>query len=65
MSLNFTRLGFFLIVVALLLFGVMFYLAPQSNNPVEMMRLSGRWSGTVGGVGVILIVLGLVRRWRG
>ena len=37
-------------------------LAPKSNNPAEMMQTVGTVSGAVGGIGLVMIIFGLLRR---
>lgn len=60
------RLGFFLLAVAVIFFVVaMMVLAPQSNNPPEVMRIAGQTSGVAAGIGIVLIVVDLLRRRKG
>ncbi len=57
------RAGYFLLAVAFVFFFVaMILLAPNSNNPVEVMRVAGQASGVAGGVGVALIIADYLRR---
>ena len=37
-------------------------LAPKSNAPAEMMQTVGTVCGAVGGIGIVMILYGLVRR---
>jgi hypothetical protein len=40
------------------------FLAPQSNDPVEVMRIAGGASGVAGGIGVVLIIVDVLRRLK-
>jgi hypothetical protein len=53
-------LGFILIALAAGFFFFMLTIAPQSTDPVEMMRTVGNASGVVAGVSVAMIILGLI-----
>lgn len=61
-SLKLARLGYFLIAVAVVFFLAMMFMAPQSTDPVEVMRLAGQASGVAGGVGIVLIIVDYLRR---
>jgi hypothetical protein len=37
-------------------------LAPKSNDPAEMMKTVGQVSGAVGGIGIVMVPFGLIRR---
>jgi uncharacterized membrane protein YedE/YeeE len=63
-KLKLARAGYFLIAVAIVLFGALFYLAPQSTDPAEVLRLAGQLSGALAGVGIVLVVIDRVRRRR-
>ncbi len=52
--------GFILLVLALGFALFMSSIASTSTDPVEFMRLVGGASGTVGGIGVALIIFGLI-----
>jgi multidrug resistance efflux pump len=52
--------GFLFIVMALGFFLFMMTLAPQSTDPVELLRTAGTVSGTVVGVSVAMIITGLI-----
>jgi hypothetical protein len=45
-------------------FGMSAYMAPKSNNPTSMMQTVGMTSGAVGGIGIVMIVIGALRRKR-
>lgn len=60
--LKLARLGYFLICVAVVFFLAMMFMAPQSNDPIEVMRLTGQSSGVAAGVGVVLIILDYLRK---
>jgi len=64
-NLKLARAGIFLIVVAALFFVAMLWLAPQSNDPAELMRIAGQAAGVAGGIGVALIVADFFRKRRG
>ncbi|MGU9982200.1 hypothetical protein ACJ4V0_19375 [Phreatobacter sp. HK31-P] len=55
----------FLIVVAIVVFGALAYLAPQSTDPAEVLRLAGQLCGTLAGVGIVLVVVDRLRRRNG
>jgi hypothetical protein len=52
--------GIFLILLAAGFFALMAVIAPQSLDPVELMRTAGQASGVAIGVSVALIIVGLV-----
>lgn len=52
--------GFLFIVMAIGFYLFMLTIAPQSTDPVELLRTVGSVSGTVIGVSVILIIVGLI-----
>ncbi len=54
------RLGIFAIAVAAIFFAAMTWLAPQSNDPVELMRIAGQAAGVAVGLGLAMLLLGLV-----
>jgi hypothetical protein len=37
-------------------------LAPKSNDPAGLMRTVGQVCGAVGGIAIVLVLVGLVRR---
>lgn len=53
-------LGFILIALSAGFFFFMLTIAPQSTDPVEMMRTVGNASGVVAGVSVAMIIMGLI-----
>lgn len=64
-QLKLARAGYFLIVVAIVLFGALAYIAPQSTDPVEVLRLAGGFSGTLAGPGIVLVIVDRLRRRHG
>jgi len=52
--------GCFFIVMALGFFFVMQTIAPNSTDPVMAMQITGRVTGIVSGVSVVMILIGLV-----
>lgn len=64
-GLKLARAGSFLIVVAIVVFGALAYLAPQSTDPAEVFRLAGQLCGTLAGVGIVLVVVDRLRRRNG
>lgn len=54
--------GSILLVLAIVFFLLMLSLAPQSNDPVELMRTAGTVSGVVGGLAIAMIVFGRIGR---
>jgi hypothetical protein len=61
-NLKLARAGYFLIAVAVIFLGAMMLLAPQSTDPVELMRIAGQAAGVAGGVGLALIITDYLRR---
>ena len=52
--------GFLFIAMAIGFFLFMMTIAPQSTDPVELLRIVGSVSGTVIGVSVAMIIVGLI-----
>ena len=52
--------GFLFIAMAIGFFLFMMTIVPQSTDPVELMRIVGLASGTVIGVCVAMIIVGLI-----
>jgi hypothetical protein len=52
--------GFILLVLALGFAFFMSSMASISTDPVELMRIVGGASGTVGGLSIVLILFGLI-----
>jgi len=52
--------GFMLLVLALGFSFFMLSIASISTDPAELMRIVGGASGTVGGVSIVLILVGLI-----
>jgi hypothetical protein len=64
-NLKLGRAGYFLVAVAIVFFVVaLIFLAPQSNDPAEVMRIAGGASGVAGGIGVVLIIVDILRRLK-
>ncbi len=61
-KLKLARAGYFLLAVAVVFFIAMMFLAPQTTDPIEVMRLSGQASGVAAGIGIVLIVVDFIRR---
>lgn len=57
---RFVITGFLFIALAIGFFLFMMTIAPQSTDPVEFMRIVGSASGTVIGICVVLIIVGLI-----
>ncbi len=57
---RFINAGLLLIVGAGVFFLYMMGFAPRSNDAAGMMAIVGQTSGTVAGIGAVLIVLGLM-----
>ena len=54
--------GATLLGLAALFFFGMLTVAPKSNDPAAMMRTVGQVAGAVGGVGVVMVIFGLIKR---
>ena len=54
--------GATLLGLAALFFFGMLRVAPKSNDPAAMMRTVGQVAGAVGGVGVVMVIFGLIKR---
>ncbi len=54
--------GALLLMMAAAFFFVMLGIAPQSNDPAELMRIVGSVSGGAGGLALAMIVFGAVGR---
>lgn len=55
------RLGIFAIAVGAIFFlAASMWLAPESNDPVELMRIAGQASGVAVGLGLAMLLLGIV-----
>ena len=52
--------GIVLMAMAVGFFFIMSAFAPQSMDPVEMMRIVGQVSGTMIGISLVLILIGLI-----
>ena len=57
---RFVATGVLFIVLAVGFFFIMTLMAPQSMDPVEMMRIVGQASGAAIGISVVLIIVGLI-----
>jgi hypothetical protein len=58
--------GVLMIVLAIaFFFGMGAMLAPKSNDPAAMMQTVGTVSGAVGGIGLVMVVFGALRKKRG
>ena len=64
MNIRVISAGALLIVLATGFFFYMSTMMPRSNDPVEMMRTVGMVSGGAAGLGLVMILFGLFRRWR-
>jgi TRAP-type mannitol/chloroaromatic compound transport system permease large subunit len=64
MNLRVMLTGAAMIVLAIGFFFYMETLMPRSNDPAAMMQTVGTVSGGVGGIGLVMIVVGLLRRKR-
>jgi hypothetical protein len=62
MNVRVVATGAVMIVLALGFFFYMETLMPRSNDPAAMMQTVGMVSGGVGGIGLVMIVVGLLRR---
>jgi hypothetical protein len=57
--------GVLMIALALAcFFGMATALAPKSNDPAAMMQTVGTVSGAVGGIGLVMVVFGALRKKR-
>lgn len=59
---RFVIVGSALIALAIAFFLYMWSIAGKSNDPVALMQTVGTVSGVVGGIGVTMLVIGLIRR---
>jgi len=59
---RFVAAGLFLIAVAAVFFAAMLGLAPQSNDPAQMLKVAGQAAGVATGVGVAIGLIGLIGR---
>ena len=57
---RFVTTGVLFIILAVGFFFFMTLMAPQSTDPVEMMRTVGQAAGAAIGISVILIIAGLI-----
>ena len=65
MNLRVVLTGVLMIVLALgFFFGMGVTLAPKSNDPAAMMQTVGTVSGAVGGIGLVMVVFGVLRKKR-
>jgi hypothetical protein len=66
MNLRVVLTGVLMIVMALaFFFGMEVALAPKSNDPAAMMQTVGTVSGAVGGIGLVMVVFGALRKKKG
>jgi hypothetical protein len=56
--------GALMIVLAVAFFFGMGTAAPKSNDPAAMMQTVGTVSGAVGGIGLVMILFGTLRKKR-
>ena len=49
-------------VLTIAFFFYMTTLAPQSNDPASMMQMVGMVSGGAGAIGIVMIIVGALRR---
>ncbi len=55
------RGGIFAVAVGAIFFIVaMIWLAPQSNDPAEVMRIAGQASGVAIGIGLVMLLFGII-----
>jgi len=54
--------GLVLIVLALGFFFFMLSVASKSTDPVVLMKAVGTGAGTIGGISVVMIIIGLIGR---
>ena len=52
--------GFVLIVIALAFYFFMLSIASKSNDPAVLMQTVGEVAGTVGGLSLVMIIIGLI-----
>ncbi len=52
--------GLVLIVIALVFFFFMLSFASKSNDPAALMQTVGTVAGTVGGISLVMIIIGLI-----
>ena len=52
--------GLVLIVIALVFFFFMLSFASKSNDPVALTHTVGTVAGTVGGISLVMIIIGLI-----
>jgi hypothetical protein len=65
MNLRVVLTGALMIVLALaFFFGMGASMAPKSNDPAAMMQTVGMVSGAVGGLGIVMMIVGALRRKR-
>ncbi len=65
MNLRVVITGAVMIVAAAMFFYAMgAALAPKSNDPAAMMQTVGTVSGAVGGIGLVMVLFGALRRKR-
>lgn len=64
MNLRLIIVGIALIVIGAAFFFYMSTLAPQSNDPAEMMRTVGMVAGGGAGLGLAMILIGFFRKKR-
>jgi hypothetical protein len=57
---RFVATGVLFIILAVGFFFFMSLIAPQSTDPVEMMRIVGQAAGAAIGISVVLILVGLI-----
>lgn len=49
-----------LMVVAVVFYVAMMYMAPKSNDPAALMQTVGTVSGAVGGLAVAMVIFGVI-----
>jgi TRAP-type mannitol/chloroaromatic compound transport system permease large subunit len=62
MNLRVMITGAALVLLALAFFFYMGTIAPRSNDPEAMMQTVGQVSGAAGAIGLVMMVLGALRR---
>jgi hypothetical protein len=65
MNLRVVITGAAMVLLAVAFFFGMGTAAPKSNDPAAMMQTAGTVSGAVGGIGLVMIVFGALRKKRG